>query len=89
MAAPRIRRALISVSDKSGIEGFARMLSQMGVEILSTGGTHRALAEAGVSLDEDDLAELEALVQRQKRLRTLFESILERLQESEDSGEEI
>ena len=47
------------------------------------------LAEAGVSLDEDDLAELEALVQRQKRLRTLFESILERLQESEDSGEEI
>ncbi|MCH2100736.1 MAG: hypothetical protein MK209_02275 [Planctomycetes bacterium] len=49
----------------------------------------KLLAEAGISLDEDDVAELEALVQRQKRLRTLFESILERLQEPEDSGEEI
>ncbi len=42
----RIRRALVSVSDKTGIEGFARTLTQMGVELLSTGGTHRALSEA-------------------------------------------
>ncbi|MAW60363.1 MAG: hypothetical protein CMJ94_05955 [Planctomycetes bacterium] len=47
------------------------------------------LAEAGVELDEDDLAELEAVVERQKRLRTLFENILERLQPSEETGEEI
>lgn len=47
------------------------------------------LAEAGIELDEDDLAELEAVVDRQKRLRSLFENILERLQPSEQTGEEI
>jgi phosphoribosylaminoimidazolecarboxamide formyltransferase/IMP cyclohydrolase len=36
----RIQRALISVSDKAGIENFARALTQMGIELLSTGGTH-------------------------------------------------
>ena len=48
----RIQRALISVSDKAGIEGFARNLSQMGVELLSTGGTHKKLAEAGIAVRE-------------------------------------
>ena len=48
----RIERALISVSDKTGIEGFARTLSQMGVEILSTGGTFRALDKAGIPVRE-------------------------------------
>ncbi|AMX01537.1 bifunctional phosphoribosylaminoimidazolecarboxamide formyltransferase/IMP cyclohydrolase [Microbulbifer thermotolerans] len=47
-----IRRALISVSDKSGIVDFARQLSEMGVEILSTGGTHRQLKEAGIPVVE-------------------------------------
>jgi phosphoribosylaminoimidazolecarboxamide formyltransferase / IMP cyclohydrolase len=42
------RRALISVSDKRGIEDFARRLSGMGFEIISTGGTARALTGAGV-----------------------------------------
>jgi phosphoribosylaminoimidazolecarboxamide formyltransferase/IMP cyclohydrolase len=42
------RRALISVSDKRGIENFARRLSGMGFEIISTGGTARTLTEAGV-----------------------------------------
>ena len=37
------RRALISVSDKRGVEDFARRLSGMGFEIISTGGTARAL----------------------------------------------
>lgn len=40
-----IRRALLSVSDKTGIVEFARALSDMGVEILSTGGTFRLLIE--------------------------------------------
>lgn len=44
----KIRRALISVSDKAGVVDFARALVDMGVEILSTGGTRRALEEAGV-----------------------------------------
>jgi phosphoribosylaminoimidazolecarboxamide formyltransferase/IMP cyclohydrolase len=43
-----IRRALISVSDKTGLAALAGRLGGMGVEILSTGGTQRALAEAGV-----------------------------------------
>ena len=46
----RIERALISVSDKSGIVKFARELVQMGVEIVSTGGTARALFEAGIKV---------------------------------------
>jgi len=48
----RIRRALISVSDKTGLEGFARNLAQMGIELLSTGGTHRVLSEAGIPVRE-------------------------------------
>jgi phosphoribosylaminoimidazolecarboxamide formyltransferase / IMP cyclohydrolase len=44
------RRALVSVSDKSGVEDFARRLSGMGFEIISTGGTAKALSEAGVSV---------------------------------------
>ncbi|MDX8402610.1 MAG: bifunctional phosphoribosylaminoimidazolecarboxamide formyltransferase/IMP cyclohydrolase, partial [Mariprofundaceae bacterium] len=47
-----VRRALISVSDKTGIEDFARALTERGVEILSTGGTARLLREAGVSVRE-------------------------------------
>jgi phosphoribosylaminoimidazolecarboxamide formyltransferase/IMP cyclohydrolase len=43
-----VSRALISVSDKRGVVEFARGLKDLGVEILSTGGTARALAEAGV-----------------------------------------
>src|ERR1700676_1235796 len=44
-----IQRALISVTDKSGVVDFARALTSLGVEVLSTGGTYRALKEAGVA----------------------------------------
>ncbi len=47
-----IRRALISVSDKQGIEGLARALHGLGVEILSTGGTARTLSGAGIPVRE-------------------------------------
>ncbi|MDF2182249.1 bifunctional phosphoribosylaminoimidazolecarboxamide formyltransferase/IMP cyclohydrolase [Neptuniibacter sp. CAU 1671] len=43
-----VRRALISVSDKTGIVEFAQALNQRGVEILSTGGTFKLLQEKGV-----------------------------------------
>jgi phosphoribosylaminoimidazolecarboxamide formyltransferase / IMP cyclohydrolase len=46
----RIRRALLSLTDKTGSVGFARGLSGQGVEILSTGGTARHLREAGVTV---------------------------------------
>src|ERR671926_704281 len=42
------RRAIISVSDKKGIETFARKLSRLGFEIISTGGTAKALEKARV-----------------------------------------
>ncbi len=47
-----LRRALLSVSDKRGIVDFARALTGAGVELLSTGGTHRALREAGIAVTE-------------------------------------
>jgi len=43
-----VRRALLSVSDKTGLVPFARRLAAAGVELLSTGGTHKALADAGI-----------------------------------------
>lgn len=45
---PFVRRALLSVSDKTGITDFAKALSDRGVEIVSTGGTAKAIAEAGI-----------------------------------------
>ncbi len=45
-----IRRALISVSDKSGLLEFAKELYALGVEIISTGGTAKALQEAGIAV---------------------------------------
>src|SRR5918911_1221665 len=46
--AVQIRRALLTVSDKRGLVDFARGLAELGVEIVSTGGTARELAEAGI-----------------------------------------
>jgi phosphoribosylaminoimidazolecarboxamide formyltransferase/IMP cyclohydrolase len=46
----RIRRALLSVSDKTGIVDFARGLDELGVEIVSTGGTARELEGAGLEV---------------------------------------
>src|SRR5437868_5061151 len=45
----RIRRALLSVTDKTGIVEFASALSKLGAEIISTGGTFRVLKEAGIA----------------------------------------
>ena len=45
-----IKRALISVSDKTGIVDLAKELSNVGVEIISTGGTHKTLSDAGINV---------------------------------------
>ncbi len=51
-----IRRVLLSVTDKSGVVEFARVLQQQGAELVSTGGTARALREAGLTvMDISDL----------------------------------
>ena len=47
-----VRRALLSVSDKTGIVELATALAGLGVEVLSTGGTARALAGAGLKVTE-------------------------------------
>jgi phosphoribosylaminoimidazolecarboxamide formyltransferase / IMP cyclohydrolase len=47
-----IRRALLSVSDKSGLLDLARALSARGIELLSTGGTAKTLADAGIPVKE-------------------------------------
>jgi phosphoribosylaminoimidazolecarboxamide formyltransferase/IMP cyclohydrolase len=53
---PFIRRALLSVSDKTGIAEFAGRLASLGVELVSTGGTAKALREAGLAVrDVSDL----------------------------------
>ncbi|NNM52971.1 MAG: bifunctional phosphoribosylaminoimidazolecarboxamide formyltransferase/IMP cyclohydrolase, partial [Pseudomonadales bacterium] len=46
------RRALLSVSDKTGVVEFARALQTRGVKLLSTGGTYRLLQEAGITVKE-------------------------------------
>jgi len=46
----RVSRALLSVSDKTGIVEFARGLVQLGIELISTGGTARELASAGLEV---------------------------------------
>ena len=46
----RVRRALISVHDKTGVVDFAKGLAALGVEILSTGGTAKLLRESGVAV---------------------------------------
>jgi phosphoribosylaminoimidazolecarboxamide formyltransferase / IMP cyclohydrolase len=47
-----MRRALISVTDKTGVVEFARGLRELGFGILSTGGTRKALLEAGIEATE-------------------------------------
>ena len=49
---PKIERALISVSDKTDLVPFAEVLSLAGVEIISTGGTARALREGGIEVQD-------------------------------------
>src|SRR5947209_11988012 len=52
----KIRRALLSVSDKAGVVEFARALGEFGVELISTGGTAKALRDAG--LDVRDVSDV-------------------------------
>src|SRR3954468_9360278 len=52
----KIERAILSVTDKTGLVEFARKLSSMGVELVSTGGTARLLRESGITVK--DISEL-------------------------------
>jgi phosphoribosylaminoimidazolecarboxamide formyltransferase/IMP cyclohydrolase len=48
----RMQRALISLTDKAGIEEFARQLQDLGIEILSTGGTSKKIRENGIAVKD-------------------------------------
>src|SRR6266550_995485 len=70
----KIRRALISVSDKTGIVDFARELKQFGVEIISTGGTAKTLRDAGLSVrDVSDVTRFPEMMDG--RIKTLHPRI--------------
>ena len=70
----KIRRALISVSDKTGIVDFAQELKSFGVEIISTGGTAKALREAGI--DVIDVADITGFPEMMDgRVKTLHPKI--------------
>src|SRR6202166_3088054 len=56
MSANRIQRAILSVTDKTGLVDFARKLSALGVELISTGGTAKLLRDSGVTVK--DISEL-------------------------------
>jgi len=70
----RIARALVSVSDKTGLEHNARRLAQMGVELVSTGGTARDIEEAGLAVR--DVSSLTGMAEMMDgRVKTLHPAI--------------
>lgn len=82
----KIKRALVSVSDKTGIVEFTRTLTEMGVEIISTGGTARAISDAGVTVTPIDKVTgfPEILNGRVKTLHPKIHGALLAVRESED-----
>ncbi len=70
----KVKRALLSVSDKAGLVDFAKELSAMGVELISTGGTAKALKDAGLSVQ--DVSEYTGFPEMlEGRLKTLHPKI--------------
>lgn len=70
----KISRALLSVSDKTGVIEFARALAKIGIELVSTGGTRKALAEAGLSVrDISDLTHFPEMMDG--RIKTLHPKV--------------
>ncbi len=87
----KVKRALMSVSDKTGLVDFARSLSEMGVEIISTGGTKKALLDAGVkAVDISDVTGFpEMLDGRVKTLHPVIHGGLLALREKKEHMETI
>src|SRR5713226_6330881 len=71
---PLIKRALISVTDKTGVVELARGLRDLGVEIISTGGTARAIQEVGIAVrDVSEVTEFPEMLDG--RLKTIHPRI--------------
>ena len=74
MSIQPVARALLSVSDKTGVVDFARALAQAGVELVSTGGTARALRDAGLAVK--DVSELTGFPEMMDgRVKTLHPTV--------------
>jgi phosphoribosylaminoimidazolecarboxamide formyltransferase/IMP cyclohydrolase len=83
-----IRRALLSVTDKTGLVEFARTLASHGVELVSTGGTARALREAG--LDIRDISDLTGFPEMlDGRVKTLHPKVHGGILHIRDSAEHM
>jgi len=82
----KIKRALVSVSDKTGVVELGRVLHEFGVEILSTGGTFRALEEGGVKVRavEDYTGFAEMMDGRVKTLHPKIHAGLLALRDNQD-----
>ncbi|WP_421927737.1 bifunctional phosphoribosylaminoimidazolecarboxamide formyltransferase/IMP cyclohydrolase [Neoaquamicrobium sediminum] len=70
----KARRALLSVSDKTGLVDLARTLAEAGIELVSTGGTAKAIAEAGIAVkDVSDITGFPEIMDG--RVKTLHPSV--------------
>jgi phosphoribosylaminoimidazolecarboxamide formyltransferase/IMP cyclohydrolase len=86
--AVRIRRALLSVSDKRGIVDFARGLAELGIEVVSTGGTARELEGAGIAVRAiDDLTGFPEIMDG--RVKTLHPKLYAGLLAVRDNAEHL
>ncbi len=82
----QVRRALLSVTDKTGLVEFARQLSEMQVELISTGGTARALRSAGLTVrDVSDLTGFPEMLDG--RVKTLHPNVHGGILHRRDSDE--
>jgi phosphoribosylaminoimidazolecarboxamide formyltransferase / IMP cyclohydrolase len=84
----RLRRALLSVTSKQGIVAFARGLQELGVELVSTGGTARELVEAGVAVRAiEDFTGFPEMMEG--RVKTLHPRLYAGLLARRDEGEHL
>jgi phosphoribosylaminoimidazolecarboxamide formyltransferase/IMP cyclohydrolase len=84
----RASRALISVSDKTGVVDFARALTSLGIELVSTGGTRKTLADAGLPVkDVSDLTGLPEMMDG--RVKTLHPAVHGGLLAIRDNAEHV
>ena len=81
-----IKRALISVSDKAGIVDFAKSLSDLGVELISTGGTYKAISAKGIPIKpiEEHTGSKEILDGRVKTLHPKIHGGILAIRKNED-----
>src|SRR6218665_544865 len=82
------KTALLSVSDKTGIVDLARALSEKGIRLVSTGGTHKALKDAGLAVS--DVSELTGFPEvMDGRVKTLHPGVHRGLLAIRDDAEHV